>query len=377
VVGNRQYFIVLQTRQDNYSNLLPTFYRVIDSFEIKPNNESLSNKSKELSGFLRYYNFTYGIDIQYPSNWDKVEDGPSISFYAPYEGKTVQYREYAIALDLISVYDMDVDYYVWYSWDPISQTWTRVVENQRSDYGTARTISKQNNYTGFYEEGGTSVLLSLDLGLVSYPSQYNVLTEVYDDYTNNGHSCSLNDFTGWTSFPPPQFNVTVSSLASMRPGEEKTLPLVIKTDAQVNSEIILSTNKSDAIELSFIPERVQLLASGSTASSVKVRAPGNLSAGTHMSDIHGEIYLSAPVSSDFQSYEKVSSANVSFDKPLQIYVLEPLSIEERLKQFTNSWITPVTGIWSFLVGVAVVLGPVMARWYDKRRKRNLEKSASE
>ena len=178
------------------------------------------------------------------------------------EDKTVQYREYAIALDSISVYDLDVDYYVWYSWDPISQTWTRIIENTRGDYDAERTISKQNNYTGFYEEGGTSVLLSLDLGLINYPKQYNVLTEIYDEDANNGHNCSLNDFTGWTSFPPPQFNVTVSSIASMRPGEEKTLPLIINTDAQINSEIILSTNKTDDIELSFNPDRIRLFPSG-------------------------------------------------------------------------------------------------------------------
>jgi hypothetical protein len=372
VVGDRQYYMVLHTKHDNFSNLLPTFYRVKDSFEIEPKNESLSSKGMGFSGYSRYYNATLGIDIQYPSNWEKVEEGSEINFYAPYEDKTVQYREYALALDSISIYDLDADYYVWYSWDPISQTWTRIIENQRSEYGTARTISKQNNYTGFYEEGGTSVLLSLDLSLVNYPNKYVVLTEIYDEYANNGHNCSLNDFTGWTSFPPPQFNITVPSIASMRAGEEKTLPLLIKSDSQVDSEITFSTNKTGDMELSVKPNHIQLPSSGSTAASMKVRVPPNQSAGTYMSDIHGEIYLSSPVDSNFESYGKASSANVSIDKPMQIEILEPLSIDENLKQFTNRWITPVTGIWSFLVGVAVVLGPLMARWYDKRRKRNID-----
>ena len=83
VLGNRQYYIVLQTRQDNFSNLLPTFYRVIDSFEIEPKNGSLSGKGDDFSGFSRYYNATLGIDIQYPSNWEKVEEGSIINFYAP------------------------------------------------------------------------------------------------------------------------------------------------------------------------------------------------------------------------------------------------------------------------------------------------------
>jgi hypothetical protein len=42
--------------------------------------------------------------------------------------------------------------------------------------------------------------------------------------------------------------------------------------------------------------------------------------------------------------------------------------EETLHNFVNSWVTPISGMWSFLAGVAVVIGPLIIRRRQKKQK---------
>ena len=42
--------------------------------------------------------------------------------------------------------------------------------------------------------------------------------------------------------------------------------------------------------------------------------------------------------------------------------------EETLHNFVNSWVTPISGMWSFLAGVAVVISPLIIRRRQKKQK---------
>jgi hypothetical protein len=52
-----------------------------------------------------------------------------------------------------------------------------------------------------------------------------------------------------------------------------------------------------------------------------------------------------------------------------ITVLPPLTLQEHLNNFVKSWLTPITGIWTFLAGVATVITPVVIRIYSNRKKK--------
>jgi len=50
-------------------------------------------------------------------------------------------------------------------------------------------------------------------------------------------------------------------------------------------------------------------------------------------------------------------------------ILPPYTIEERFNTFVNTWITPITGVWTFLAGVAAVLAPVILRIYKNKKNQ--------
>lgn len=64
-----------------------------------------------------------------------------------------------------------------------------------------------------------------------------------------------------------------------------------------------------------------------------------------------------------------STANRSV--PLTLTLLPPLTLEERLNNFVNSWLNPIGGLWTLLVGIAAVIAPLVIRIYKSKKKNDL------
>jgi hypothetical protein len=229
VKNDKVYYLLYTAETYAYLRFLPIIQNMINTFKINSDIESsnaiIQNTVNENHGLLAYHNFTYGINMQYPSNWEKTEDA-TINLFAPYEEGSSQFREYRLAIDVISVYDTHTDYYLKYIWNGIgNQTWRRTVE-QFSPTTTHVVLSKQDNYTSFFgnDDGYGYVKFSLGLGSISYPASYNVLSSVYDDFTRNGYVCTLTDFINWISLPPPKYNTTITpSSLIIKPGRQNIL----------------------------------------------------------------------------------------------------------------------------------------------------------
>ncbi len=81
VKGKKGYQIAYTAENATYSAYLSTVQEMIDSFEIY----STVPKISEIK-FLTYENSTYGIKIQYPADWEKVEQKQQffhVTFYSP------------------------------------------------------------------------------------------------------------------------------------------------------------------------------------------------------------------------------------------------------------------------------------------------------
>ena len=51
---------------------------------------------------------------------------------------------------------------------------------------------------------------------------------------------------------------------------------------------------------------------------------------------------------------------------LTLTVLPPYTPGELVNNFVNTWITPISGMWSFFAGVAAVLTPAIIKFYRKK-----------
>jgi hypothetical protein len=71
-----------------------------------------------------------------------------------------------------------------------------------------------------------------------------------------------------------------------------------------------------------------------------------------------------------ETFSNNRSVSIVESSNLTLTVLPPYTTQEHLTNFTNAWITPVSGIWTFLAGVGAVVAPVIIALYRKKRKRN-------
>ena len=63
-----------------------------------------------------------------------------------------------------------IDYKLEISWNKNTKNWTKILEKW-SPNGDAKTLTKEENYTGFFEKGRKYVDIPLNLKLLDYPSR--------------------------------------------------------------------------------------------------------------------------------------------------------------------------------------------------------------
>jgi len=107
-----------------------------------------------------------------------------------------------------------------------------------SSTGDYRLIGSKINYTQPVADGNVllgSVNLSLHLGSINYPSDYNLLFYTAESYKSN----EVRQFTSWVNIPPPTLHVTSSpSNITIRQGEEQLIPGGIKSSTGFSNDVI-------------------------------------------------------------------------------------------------------------------------------------------
>ncbi len=87
-----------------------------------------------------------------------------------------------------------------------------------------------------------AVNLMLALGLIGYPSNYNLLFYTAESYKSN----EVRQFTNWVSIPPPSLEITTSpSNIMIRQGQEEIIPARIKSTTGFSNDVINITLASD------------------------------------------------------------------------------------------------------------------------------------
>jgi hypothetical protein len=132
--------------------------------------------------------------------------------------------DYSLHLDIDSVYESGIDYSNSISFNGYSmEPWERETRLGPSIY--------KENMSGTPEFIGFNVNLE-ELG---YPEQYNIIITTLAGFTRNGINCTLQDVTNFIPLPPPIFELSTSSTPELRPGEEETIEVALKSSALVNA----------------------------------------------------------------------------------------------------------------------------------------------
>jgi len=405
IKNNKVYDITYSALPSTYSDHLSTIQKMIDSFRIglvMPTHitrSQVGNSSSQhrVNDFLTYR--TSGIKIDYPVNWQKKEmmgngsKPTTVTFYSPFKDLLSplqpSYHEvtFTMAIDVASsVNDQGTGYRIKVSRIPYNVwtgTWTRQVQ-EVSAYDNTRVLEEGGpNYTGFYDKKEQPyILFYFDLNKVNSPQLYKAVFYITDYFVLHHVFCRLLDITNWIIIPPPEFTLSTPSNVVLRPGDEKDLEVVLKGNTNLPSQVFLNANTTatsntdKSIALNFNPHKISMppLTPGSTTLHVKILKTAN--ATSYTLPISANISFPTTIKNRFGEAFNISKSESLLQlSNLTLTVLPPYTLQEQLSNFVNLWITPISGLWTFLAGVAAVITPLVIRRRQKstaKRKHHSE-----
>jgi hypothetical protein len=172
----------------------------------------------------------------------------------------------------------------------------------------------------------------------------------------------------------------------LRPGEEKDIELTIKGNTHLPSEAVLTRNNSNSnnntssgsissnnnanyIILSFMPNKVSIPPSSIGTSTLHIKVLDSAKAESYSFPITANVSFPSTITNrGGEAFSNLKSVSVLPSSNMTLTVLPAYTTEESLHNFVNSWITPVSGMWTFLAGVAAVIGPLIIRRRQKKQK---------
>jgi len=266
-----------------------------------------------------------------------------------------------------------VDYQMEIAWQ--NEMWIRRLV-EYSSLGDARILDIQYPYTGFFEEMGKYVLLSLDLDVMVFPEKYKVI--FYAGEKEENSSISKIDFTNWVNIPPPEFVIsTTPSSVALRPGEEETIVVNVNSTTGFEPKVFLSAANQTGIELKFKSSELGIPPHGTASTPLQIKVLENAQVRPHPLIVFANatfpseelIETAEPLS--FFIPKGIESENTTEQSTLMIEVQAPLTTEEMIINFWNTYGQPVNFVYAVAIGITPwVLIKIKEMLKKKQKSKN-------
>ena len=184
--------------------------------------------------------------------------------------------------------------------------------------------------------------------------------------------------------PQPQFSISVpEEPLELRPGDSKTADLRISSTIPIGSNISFSNSVVNGSEVEFLPRSQNLPPNGPAIEQIRFHVLQNATNnnGTQARytipvKIQPIIYF--PKIKIILPYADQTSISYATNRTLTpnffymtLSILPPPTIPEQLNNFVRDWISSISGLWSFLAGIAVIVGPFAIRRYSKKYNKKI------
>ena len=256
------------------------------------------------------------------------------------------------------------DYQIEIQWS--NGTWHRTLLEWASD-NNYRILSVDQNYSDFFRNEQNYVLFSLDLNKIVSPPDYKLMfysTLMY------GKSNFLYDLSSLIDVPPPQYTLlALPHPVVLRQGEQKIIGVQLKSNTGFIPEIInfIPEQHQSNIDVDFNPDKLNVSSFGVEPAPFRIAVSENAQIGQYTIPLVSNISTGSafPLSVFFGQFNATISTQGSKAVPtnLTISVIEPLSIQEQVKDF---WITYGSLISVVAAGFA---GAIATYVLDRLRKR--------
>lgn len=228
------------------------------------------------------------------------------------------------------------------------------------DYGTS--LKNNQRYVSF----------SVDLGEIGLASQYRIL--FYTRELKDGQL--IWDFGKWISVPPPQVSLSLepNTTVELRNGEQKNVDVFVNSTTGFDQLITLSTNDTSYIDSTFLTNKTfHLPPYDLDARRIKVNATiNNAKIIDKDYPLTETLRITANSTPTPVNGSNIAQQNTITNTYLHIKINRALSTLEQVWEFVtdfNKAISPISGIWTFLIGILTVSVPWAIRRSRRRRTR--------
>ncbi len=324
----------------------------------------------------------YSTDIEYV---DYFSDGNSFNatlwLYFPFKEYPLKYNSINYGMLIDSDFDNNTgfggqDYLYQIGWQNSTHSWIQKIE-KLSPSGDNKTLQINKNYTGFFEKKRDYVVLPLNLSLLQYPQKYKVT--FFAESKKQYNSSLLTDFTRTVAIPPLKINIkTIPAEIELRPGENKTIELIINSTDGFEPTMMLSASKIDRdIQTHIKFEKVRMPSYGISSIPLSIAASNNATVHPYTLFIfanssfpqenlleHFSVKKNQNISNQLLiPVSQYKSQNIITQSSFTINVKEPLSVLDRISAVWDK----LGGSLLFFYGIIAGLAPFL---YTKIKERN-------
>jgi hypothetical protein len=221
------------------------------------------------------------------------------------------------------------------------------------------------------------VLVSVNLDEILSPNLYRAM--FYAGYVYNNSDMKI-DLSPWIDMSPPVYSIsTLPNPIIVRQGEQKIIGAQLKSTTGFVQNVIefMPVENYSSIELEFIRDNLNKSSSGIEPAPFKIEVPNNAQVGQYIIPIRANI----STGSTFPYYKFIEISNMNLPSNsteiltkghkiasanLTISVVEPLSIEEQLKDFWSVYGGPIN---LTLAGLAGGLSTYLIDSLKSRKKK--------
>lgn len=269
-------------------------------------------------------------------------------------------RKYAFIIHVDSTYDIGQTYQVAVDWNNTSHIWRRTTTQSVpfSLQADNRVLQQKNNDNLSFVPGENNIDLSLNLGLLSYPSDYSIVAYELESYQEDSVFCKLVDVSDVVHIPPPEFSMSaLPSSISLLAGQNKPVELQLKSNTNLYSNISLSADQNPRIKLTFEPNKLYIPPFGISSSLIHVNALDNATANPYTFPI--EANISFPLSiRNWLTGDMLANPGteaIAREANFTVLVVPPPTLSEQLNNVWSAWGTPISGIVGL---IGVILGGI-------------------
>ena len=249
-----------------------------------------------------------------------------------------------------------VDYQKEIQWNSRDKTWNTILFEYSSPT-LFRTLDIRKNYTGFFKEGERYILLPLNLDSITSPSTFRLIYYAVLVYNNN--SKIILDLTSWIHIPPEHFTLfTLPSNIVVSQGEQQDIGIQLKSNEEntPQSASYSPAQIAGSVKVEFNPNKLNVSSFGIAPAPFRITVSPDAQIGQYTIPIS----LNISKGSIFPSKALINISNfnlpittkhyVTGNANLTLSVIEPPALGERIKDFWNTYGSPISLVGAGFAG---------------------------